>query len=114
MDRTQSGYNATEALPSYSFALDSTATISDSTQSDGSQQDVSQIRKNHHDPYSLNHESSRHRVLELSKIANYVIAEEDINASIGFNSAAIQNIASVQGSVSGLSLIHILTLPTKA
>ena len=114
LDRSQSGYSATDALPNYSFAQDSSATISDSTQSDRSQQDVSQIGKNHHDPYSLNHESSRHRVLELSKITNYVIAEEDINASIGFNSAAIQNIASVKGSVSGFPTFSVLPLTTRS
>ena len=68
LDRNQGDYNANDALPNYSFTQDSGAAISDSTQSDRSQQEVSPIRKNHHDPYSLNHESSRHRVLELSKI----------------------------------------------
>ena len=53
-------------------------------------------------------------MLELSKITNYVIAEEDINASIGFNSAAIQNIASVKGSVSGFPTFSVLPLTTRS
>ena len=114
LDRNQGDYNANEALPNYSFAQDSTTTISDSTQSDRPAQDVSQIRKSHHDPYSLNHESSRHRILELSTIINDMIAEEDINASIGFNSTAIQNIGSVQGSVSGFPTFTVLPLTTRS
>ena len=114
LDRNQGDYNANDALPNYSFTQDSGAAISDSTQSDRSQQDVSPIRKNHHDPYSLNHESSRHRILELSTIINDMIAEEDINASIGFNSTAIQNIGSVQGSVSGFPTFTVLPLTTRS
>ena len=64
--------------------------------------------------HSLNHESSKQRILELSEVINDVIAVQDINASIGFNSAAIQTIASVQGSVRGFPNFFVLPATTRS
>ena len=109
--RTQGGYTSADALPTSASYGSVNASQPDKS---ANQSDTQQHQKNTHKPYSMNHDASKHRVLELSSVDDFIIALGDINASIGVDSEAIQKIATVQGNVTGSPSFNVLPLTTRS
>ena len=112
---TQGGYASKDALPA-SAVYGGVVTPDSVSEQDkpASQSDTQAHRNNHHNPHALNHDSSTHRILELSGVIDDVIAIGDINASIGADSDAIQQIATVQGNVTGYPSFNVVPLTTRS
>ena len=117
LKRTQGGYTSKDTLPDYAFSGGDTVAGSDQNEENkkrsgkraGAKAKRSEHQNNHHDPYALNHDSNKHRIIELSGGIDIIIALEDINASIGYDSVAVQQIATVQGNVEGAPSYVVLT-----
>ena len=121
LNRTDGGYKSEDALAGYSVGASDPASGGKEEDASGSRdsatinRDSSGHVHSHHDPYAFNHQGSKHRVLELADvIESALIANQDVNASIGYNTEAIQQIASVQGNISGFPNIMILPLTTRS
>ena len=113
--RTQGGYTSADALPtSGSYGSVNASVNGSQPDKSANQSDTQQHQKNTHNPYSMNHDASKHRVLELSSVDDFIIALGDINASIGVDSEAIQQIATVQGNVTGSPSFNVLPLTTRS
>ena len=121
LKRTQGGYTSKDTLPDYAFSGGDNVAGSDENEENkkrlgkraGAKAKGSEHKNNHHDPYVLNHDSNKHRILELSRVLDIIIALEDINASIGYDSVAVQQIATVQGNVEGAPSYGVLPLTTR-
>jgi len=112
---TQGGYSSEDALPaSSSYGGVNTAVTGSQQDRSANQSDTQQHQKNTHNPYALNHDASKHRILELSGTRDFIIALGDINASIGLDSEAIQQIATVQGNVRGSPSFNVIPLTTRS
>ena len=112
---TQGGYSSEDALPaSSSYGGVNTAVTGSQQDRSVNQSDTQQHQKNTHNPYALNHDASKHRILELSGTRDFIIALGDINASIGLDSEAIQQIATVQGNVRGSPSFNVIPLTTRS
>ena len=121
LNRTNGGYKSEDALAGISLGASDPAggggeeNANSDRDSKTINLDSSAHIHSHHDPYAFNHQGSKHRVLELADvIENALIANQDINASIGYDTSAIQQIASVQGNISGFPSIMILPLTTRS
>ena len=113
--RTEGGYTSADALPtSGSYGSVNASVNGSQPDKSANQSDTQQHQKNTHNPYSMNHDASKHRVLELSSVDDLIIALGDINASIGVDSEAIQQIATVQGNVTGSPSFNVLPLTTRS
>ena len=112
---TQGGYSSEDALPaSSSYGGVNTAVTGSQQDRSANQSDTQQHQNNTHNPYALNHDASKHRILELSGTRDFIIALGDINASIGLDSEAIQQIATVQGNVRGSPSFNVIPLTTRS
>ena len=112
---TQGGYTSKDALPASAVYGGVVAPDSGPEQDKpANQSDTQGHRNNHHNPHALNHDSSTHRILELSSVIDDVIAIGDINASIGADSDAIQQIATVQGNVTGYPSFNVVPITTRS
>ncbi|MEE2735426.1 MAG: hypothetical protein VX513_00680 [Pseudomonadota bacterium] len=121
LNRTNGGYKSEDALAGISLGASDPAggggeeNTNSGRDSKTINLDSSGHVHSHHDPYAFNHQGSKHRVLELADvIENALIANQDINASIGYDTSAIQQIASVQGNIAGFPSVMILPLTTRS